>query len=111
MRTAKTKISLSIRESDQGLQCPLTESLDTKMHERRAEGQMILAHAQAGLTVRILRMYEDTFSLDSAKLIHNRKLFEVYAFVRLTYAFFWIFIEMWIPQNWRGYQQNTINSG
>ena len=29
MRTAKAKISLRIREVDQGLRCPITESLDT----------------------------------------------------------------------------------
>ena len=57
-------------QSDQGLRCPLTESLDTTeyMTEKQGPG-LYFAHAQDDLNLRILRMFEGTFSLDTVHIL------------------------------------------
>ena len=66
MRTAKTQSSLRIHAVDQGLHCPLKESLDTTecWNGEQRLGQY-LAQAQ-DLNLRIFCMFEDPFSLDAA---------------------------------------------
>ena len=53
-------------QSDHGLHCPLTESLDTieYMNGQQSPGRYI-AHAQDDLNLRILRVFKSTFLLDS----------------------------------------------
>ena len=57
-------------QSDLGLRCPLTEPLDTTecMNGEKRPG-WYFAHAQYELNLRILRMFENTFSLDATKFI------------------------------------------
>ena len=56
-------------QSDQGLQCPLTESLDTTEHMNREQRpRWYLAHVQDDLNLCILRMFKGTFSLDMAHI-------------------------------------------
>ena len=59
MRTAKAQISLRIRA--EGLHSPLTESLDTT--ECMNMEQIHFTRAQDDLNIRILHMFEGTFSL------------------------------------------------
>ena len=56
-------------QSDQSLHCPLTEALDTTecMNEEQIPGRYF-AHVQEDLNLFILRMFEGTFSLDTAHL-------------------------------------------
>ena len=57
-------------QSDQGLHCLLTESLDTaKWMSREQRPGWYFGHAQDDLNLHILRMFEDTFSLDSAEVM------------------------------------------
>ena len=57
-------------QSDQGLHCPLTESLDTtKMYEWRAKARCYLVHPQNDLNLCILRMFEGIFPLDVVLII------------------------------------------
>ena len=62
-------------QSDQGLHCPLTESLDTIecMNGEQKPG-WYLAHAQDDLNLRILRMFVGTFSLDVVRINHDKKV-------------------------------------
>ena len=57
-------------QSDQGLHCPLTESLDTAecMNGKQRPG-WYFAHAQDDQNLRIYRMFGGTFSLDTALVI------------------------------------------
>ena len=57
-------------QSDQALQCPPTESVDTteSMNGEQMPGQYF-AHAQDDLNLRILRMFEGTFLLDAANIV------------------------------------------
>ena len=48
-------------QSDQGFHCPLTESFDTTEEQRPG----YFGHAQDDLNLRIVRMFEGTFSFDS----------------------------------------------
>ena len=56
-------------QSDQGLHCPLTESLDTTecMNGVQSLGKYF-AHAQDDLNMSIMRMFEGTLLLDTAHL-------------------------------------------
>ena len=56
-------------QSDQSLHGPLTESLDTtgSMSDEQRPG-FNFAHAQDCMNIRILRLLEDTFLLDTAQL-------------------------------------------
>ena len=55
---------------DQGLHCPLTETLDTtECMNREQRPGWYFAHAQVYLNMRILRMFEGTFSLNLAQIV------------------------------------------
>ena len=66
IRTAKAQISCASNQSDQGIHCPLAESLDTTecMNGEQRPG-LDFKHAQDDLNP---RMFEETFSLDVAHL-------------------------------------------
>ena len=54
---------------DEGIRCPLTESLDTtEFMTREHRPGWYFAHAQDDLKPRILRSFEGTFSLDGANI-------------------------------------------
>ena len=57
MRTVKAQITCAFAQSDQGLRCPLTESLDTKerINVEQRPG-WYFAHAQDDMNLLILRM-------------------------------------------------------
>ena len=59
-------------QSDQGLHCPLTESLDTTecLNGEQRPGQYF-AHAQADLNLHILCMFEGTFLLVADHIKHK----------------------------------------
>ena len=72
MRTAKARSDCADAQSDQGLHCPLAESLDTTecMKGEQRPG-WYFAHAQNDLNLRILLMFEGSFWLDAVhKLVH-----------------------------------------
>ena len=53
-------------QADHGLHCPLTELLDTtEITNWEQMPGLYIAHAQDDLYMRILRMFEGTFSLDA----------------------------------------------
>ena len=56
-------------QSDQDLQGPLTESLDTTecMNGEKGPGETLHAHAQDDLNLRISLTFECTFSLDATQ--------------------------------------------
>ena len=57
-------------QSDQGLRCPQTKSLDTKeCFNGKQKPGWDFAHVQDGVNPHILRMFEDTFSHDVANII------------------------------------------
>ena len=62
MRTAKAQISLRIRESDQGLHCPLIESLDTiECINGEQQPGWDFAHARTKSDLCVSRMLKDFF--------------------------------------------------
>ena len=67
MRTAQTKISLRIAQSNQGIPCPFTESVDTIecINDEQKPGRY-LVHVQDDLNMRIFSLLESTFLLGSA---------------------------------------------
>ena len=71
----RPKSACAFAQSDQGLHCLLTELLDTTecMHGEQRPG-CYFAHAHDDLNLRILRMFEGTFSLDAAHFVPNNLL-------------------------------------
>ena len=70
VRTVKAQIRLHNAQSDLGLHCLLTESLDTTEYingEQRP--RWYLANAQDDLNLHILSLFKDSFSLDMAHLL------------------------------------------
>ena len=69
MRTAKAYAPV---QSDQGLQCPLTEILDTS---KCMNGEQMLewyfAHTQVDLNLHIFGMFQGTFSFDVGHDLKN----------------------------------------
>ena len=72
VRTAKAQIRLrgcASAQSDQGLHCPLTELLDTtECMDREQRPGWYFAHAQDAVSLRILHMFDGTFSLNAAHI-------------------------------------------
>ena len=75
-------------QSDQGLHCPLTESLNTTkcMNGKQRPG-WYFAHAQDDLNLRILRMFEGTFSLDAAPVSASIIIYSLDTFICRTCKF------------------------
>ena len=67
LRTEKARSACAFAQSDQGLPCPLIESLDTI--QQRTEYYFTLV--QDDLNLRVLCMFEGTFSLDTAHIFLN----------------------------------------
>ena len=65
----KPRAACASAQSHQDLHCPLTESLDTTeyMNGEQRTGRYF-AHMQYDLNLRILCMFEGTFSLDAANI-------------------------------------------
>ena len=70
VRTGRPRSDCADAQSDLGLRCPLTESLDTTecMNGEQKLG-LQFAHAQDDQNLGILRMFDGTFSLDAAHII------------------------------------------
>ena len=72
MRTAKARSAYKSAPSDQGLHCPLTESLDTaECMNGEQRPKWYFTRAPDDLNLRIMRMFEGSFSLDATQLMIN----------------------------------------
>ena len=64
-------------QSDQGLHCPLTESLDTtECISGEQRSGLYFTHSQDDLNLQILHMFEGTYSLDAAQLLSFQHFLE-----------------------------------
>ena len=73
MRTAKSQISLCITQSDQGIYCPLTKSLDIIEYlngEQRPK--LDFAHVYQYMKSHILRIPEGVFLLEAFEVMTAR---------------------------------------
>ena len=61
-------------QSDQGLHCPLTESLGNTECMNREQRRGYFAHAQDDLNLRVLCMCQGISSLDAACMIQKRRV-------------------------------------
>ena len=75
----KPRSACAFAQMDQGLHCPLTESLDTiACMNGKQRFELYFAHAQDDLNLYILRMFNGTVSLDAAHLILENNSNESY---------------------------------
>ena len=71
----RPRLACASAQSDQGLHCLLTESLDTtECMNAEQSSELYFAHEQGDLNLRILRMFEGTYPLDTVHIFTDKRL-------------------------------------